>query len=724
MRDGLGNWRPDKTARAPLPRVTRCAMPRAATPCRRLPSPPLLPLLLLLSVLLPPVRLAQETDNSALNTTAVDINNGTSVILIASNDTLLDAANETLADGDHEPVVRKKRTFGDIVFRGLADVLGYNVARKPPELAFPPPLAPVPGIDLPLQAAAPAPVPAPAPAPAAATAPCGAPRAAAPPPCRAQAPTTPAPRPRAAPPCPKPRAAPRRKPRPRPSPPPPPPPPPPCAQPRANPSTAAPCAPATTAAPRAPAPKDNLETITSNFRLHFNFNRAPAGAAAPAEEQNEEQELEQEQEQEPVAPVAIEPRAARLPPAQARKPRVYVDAFVVRDGVPQKVDTLDAQHLNAQRRPLEDEYLVYDYEELQQLPDDDYEDVQESRGRSKAVSDFSDAVDKFWEPKKQGKKKLPANDYRNVHFGDRGLAELIRRRDDDESHLSLKQERPKTKKKTSPPAEAEGEEEAESTTTTEDPKRPLRPRVLPPTEHNPGQIDTVTVRVPPIYKERRPKKLNRERPEHDVYLEHRDHYEERGARDRSTEHDEDADAEGDDSAWTARTERPARRRRRKHRRDRRAARGEPYKAGDYDYYGNKLPTKYAELARLEKGSKVGYFLDDHERIQEDPERAAEDERSSDHYRADSSERADDSGATDESERSEEAEQAVSAEETGRADDSGRADERERTDRLGPNARVHETGFQNNYVRATNVQVDDPRPLVASVKKKTTKIGKA
>ncbi|KPI91013.1 hypothetical protein RR46_14517 [Papilio xuthus] len=700
-RDGLGNWQPDKTARAPLPRDTRCAMPR----------PPLLPLLLLLLPALLPA-LAQDTDDSAINATVVDVSNGTSVILIASNDTLLDAANETLADGDHEPVVRKK-------------------------LAFPPPLAPVPGIDLPLQAATPAP----------ATAPCGTPRAAAPPPCRAQAPTTAAPRPRAAPPCPKPRAAPRRRPRPRPSPPPPPPPsPPPCAQPRANPSTAAPCAPATTPAPRPSAPKaDNLETITSNFRLHFNFNRAPAGAAAvsaPADEQTEEQELEQEQEQEQVAPVAIEPRAARLPPAQARKPRVYVDAFVVRNGVPQKVDALDAQHLNAQRLPLEDEYLVYDYEELQQLPDDDYEDVQESRDRTKAVSDFSDAVDKFWEPKKRGKKKLPANDYRNVHFGDRGLADLIRRRDDDESHQSLKRERPKAKPKTSPPAEAEAEEEAESTTTTEDPKRPLRPRVLPPTEHNPGQIDTVTVRVPPIYKERRPKKLNRERPQHDEYLDHRDHYEERAARDRSTEHDEDADAdtEGEDSAWTERTQRPARRKRRKQRRDKRAAREEPYTAGDYDYYGNKLsisdeekffrgltvppPTKYAEFARLEEGPETGYFLDDHERIREDPERVAEDERSGDRYRADSSERADDSGATDDKERSDEAREAESAEETGRADDSGRADERERTDRLGPNARVHETGFQNNYVRATNVQVDDPHPHVASVKKKTTKIGKA
>ncbi|KPJ15705.1 hypothetical protein RR48_05669 [Papilio machaon] len=694
-----------------------------------MPRPPLLPLLLLLPVLLP--ALSQDTNDHAIN-----IGNRTSVILIASNDTFLDAANETLAEGDHEPVVRKKRTFGDIVFRGLADVLGYSVARKPQEIAFPPPLAPVPGIDLPLQAATPAPAPAPAPA----TAPCGSPRAAAPPPCRAQAPTTAAPRPRAAPPCPKPRAAPRRRPRPRPSPPPPPPPsPPPCAQPRANPSTAAPCAPATTPTPRPSAPKaDNLETITSNFRLHFNFNRAPAGAAAvaaPAEEQAEEQELEQEQEQEQVAPVAIEPRAARLPPPQARKPRVYVDAFVVQNGVPQKVDTLDAQHLNAQRLPLEDEYLVYDYEELQQLPDDDYEDVQESRDRTKAVSDFSDAVDKFWEPKKRGKKKLPSNDYRNVHFGDRDLAELIRRRDDNDSHLSLKRERPKSKTKT---AEAEAEEETESTTTTEDPKRPLRPRVLPPTEHNPEQIDTVTVRVPPIYKERRPKKLNRERPQHD--LDHRDHYEERDARDRSTERDDDDDTEGEDSTRAERTQRPARRKRRKQRRDKRAASGEPYTAGDHDYYGNKLPisdeekffrgltipppTKYAEFARLEEGTEVGYFLDDHERIREDPERVADDERSGNNYRADSSERADDSGATDEKERLKEAQEAESAEETGRADDSGRADERERTDRLGPNARVHETGFQNNYLRATNVQVDDPHPHVASVKKKTTKIGKA
>lgn len=638
--------------------------------------------------------------------------------LNATVNTLSDGNDTVILDGDHEEVVRKKRTFGDIVFRGLADVLGYNVARKPPQAAFPPPLAPVPGIDIPLQAG-PAPAPAapapPAPAPAV-VAPCGQPRAAVPSPCRAQQPP-PAPRP-APPPCPKPRAAPRPKPRPT-TPPPPPPPPPPCASPRANPTTAAPCAPA-------PPPKadSNLETISSNFQLNFNFNRNPVTQAAPtqaADNEQEQEKVEQDEAAIPIVPIPIAPKAAKLPPAEPRQPRVYVDAFVVRNGVARRVDTVDAKSLNTQIA-ANDDYLVYDEENEQpQEQYDDYEDVQESRDRESAVHDFGVAVDKFWDQNRKQKRpkpqKLPSNHYQNVHFGDRELANQVQ--------LGANLQRLNNRPNRIPLALPEEEDDAEATTTTEDPKRPLRPRVLPPTEHNPNQIDIVTVRVPPIYKEKRPKKLHRERPPLEEY-----------ENDAPVDFEEqDSDAEGNDSYIAPRTEPPTKRKkkRKSRRKTRSTGKSESYTAGDYDYFGNKLPVsdeeKYfmqltvppptmdADLARHEKPDDK-HFLDDHERLREDPERIKETKRErddKDDHRADETERSDEIERADSSERS--------VKDDERTNNQERADENERNDKLSPNARVHETGYQNNYVHATNIQVDDPQPEVPSVIRKTVKIGK-
>lgn len=690
------------------------------------------PLLLLLPLLLaaaadqqPRPTPANESLEALLanDTITVDKENGT-VVLRDENGAIIEL------DGNPEEIVRKKRTFGDLVFRGLADVLGYSVARKPPQAAFPPPLAPVPGIDTPLAAPAQAgPAPAPAPAPA----PCGQPRAAGPPPCRAAKPPPPPPppppQPKAVPPCPRPRAAPRPKPKPKPTPPPPPPPPPPCAQPRANPTTPAPCAPPP---PPPPPPKaDNLERITSNLRLNFNFNRAPVAPATPAPQAEavaEDDALLDTQEQ--FVPIAIEPRAGRLPQTEPRKPRVYVDAFVVRNGVASRVDTVDARQFDPQRAGDED-YLAYDDDDdQQQLDDDDYEDVQESRDREAAVRQFGNAVDQFWQHKQQPRRpaqqkarKLPANHYQNVHFGDRDLADDIRRGD---SHQSLQRERAHPNRIPLPLPEAE--DDAEVTTTTEDPKKPLKPRVLPPTEHNPNQIDTVTVRVPPIYREKRPRKLHREKPEQPDRDDENEGNTDFSSREREYHHD----ADGDDSSLAPRTERPAKRkRRRKQSRKTRAASDEHYDT-DYDYYGKKLPvseeekfymdltvpppTVDADVARHEKPVDSGYFLEDHERLRDDPSHRIRDEdRSGDSERADEAERADDAERNDDDKER-------SAEDKERTGDEGRADERERSDKLSANARVREVGYQNNYVRATNVRVDDPRPHVASLRKKTVTTG--
>lgn len=626
--------------------------------------------------------------------------------IIAGNQTFI-IGNDTIIEMDGlEPVIRKKRTFGDIVFRGLADVLGYNVARKP-TADFPPPLAPVPGIDTPLQAGPAAPAaPPPCGAPRAATPPpCGAPRAAAPPPCGAPRATTPPPcrapppppKPKPPPPCPKPRAAPRPKPRPTPPPAPPsPPPPPPCAKPRANPTTPSPCA------PPPPQPKQDpaLETISSNFQLNFNINRnRPTQAPAPAADYQDD-DFEQQ------APIAIEPRAAQLPAPQQRKPRVYVDAFVVRNGITQRVDTVNADQFAPRRGAADDDdFIAYD-DDQDASDEDDYEDVQESR--DKAVRQFGTAVDAFWGGKAKKKKALPTNHYQNVHFGDRDLADQLRRHSDD-THQSLQRESARPNKVTPDPNEADDEYEA--TTTTEDPHRKLRPRVLPPTEQNPGEIDTVTVRVPPIYKERRPKKLHRRRP-----------YENSNEETNYDDRDYERDSEGEDSAHAPQSEEPRRQRRRKLSRKTRATESieeqeDTFSAGDYDYYGKKLPisdeeklyrqlrvpepTKDADLARIEDGSDSGYFLNDHERLSEDPERLGENERTDDHGRSDNSGLVDDSGRSDEKERL--------VEDPERTDEGQRADSRERTDLLSPNARVRESGYTNNYVRATNLRVDDPRP---------------
>lgn len=438
----------------------------------------------------------------------------------------------------------------------------------------------------------------------------------------------------------------------------------------------------------------------------------------------------------PVAPVAIAPRAAKLPQDPPRNPRVYVDAFVVRNGVAQRVNTVDAKHLDPQQASLEEDYLAYDDEvEPQRLDyddEDDYEDVQESRDRAKAVKEFSTAVDNFWD--KQARRKPQTADYQNVHFGDRSLANQIRRSGVGESHQSLQRESARRPNRIPLPLPQGDEDDAEQTTTTEDPRKKLKPRVLPPTEHNPGQIDTVTVRVPPIYKEKRPRKLHRERPESPDREEERSD-EASDSREREYHHNEDTD--GEDSALAPQTEKPRRKRRRKQSRKARSAEesGE-YSAGDYDYYGKKLPiseeeefyraltvpppTKDADLARIEQGEeKNGHVLDEHERISEDPERSGEDER------IDDSGRADDEGQSDSKERlvAEREDNKYRADDSERSGENERADEGERTDKLSPNAKVHETGYRNNYVHATNIQVDDPRPSVASVKKKSVSIGK-
>ena len=397
------------------------------------------------------------------------------------------------------------------------------------------------------------------------------------------------------------------------------------------------------------------------------------------------------------------------------------------------MDTVDAKQFDAQRANNADEdYLAYDDDaSQQQLDDDDYEDVQESRDREAAVRQFGNAVDQFWQNKKKQKRpaqqkaqRLPANHYQNVHFGDRDLGDDIRRRG--ESHQSLQRERPRANKIPAPLPLPEADDDTEVTTTTEDPRKPLKPRVLPPTEHNPNQIDTVTVRVPPIYREKRPRKLHRERPEHpdrdeEEHEEHRDREFSSREHERDREREYEHDTDGDDSSLAPQTERPARRRRRrKQSRKARAADKEYYTAGDYDYYGNKQPvskeeqfymeltvpppTLDADVARHEKPVNSGYFLEDHERLREDPSHRIRDEdRSGDDERADDKER-----SAEDKERSAE-DKERSSEEKERAGEEDRADSLERTDKLSPNARVRESGYQSNYVRATNVQVDDPRP---------------
>lgn len=426
-------------------------------------------------------------------------------------------------------------------------------------------------------------------------------------------------------------------------------------------------------------------------------------------------------------PIAIQPRAAKLPQTEPRQPRVYVDAFVVRNGVARRVDTVDAKLFDAQRANAADEdYLAYDDDAAQQLDDDDYEDVQESRDREAAVRQFGSAVDQFWQNKKQQRRpaqqkaqRLPANHYQNVHFGDRDLVDDVRRRD--ESHQSLQRERPRQNRIPLPQPEADDDNEV--TTTTEDPKKPLKPRVLPPTEHNPNQIDTVTVRVPPIYREKRPRKLHRERPEypdrdedeHEEHVREKERDREFSSREREQDREYEQDADGDDSSLAPQTERPVKRkRRRKQSRKARAVDKEYYTAGDFDYYGNKEPvskeeqfymeltvpppTLDADVARHEKPVDSGYFLEDHERLREDPS-------------SDDSERADDKERSAEDKERSEDDTERSAEDKERAGEEDRADSRERTDKLSPNARVRESGYQSNYVRATNVQVDDPRPAV-------------
>lgn len=457
-------------------------------------------------------------------------------------------------------------------------------------------------------------------------------------------------------------------------------------------------------------------------------------------------------------PIPIAPRAAKLPQTEPRQPRVYVDAFVVRNGVARRVNTVDAKQLDPQRANananFEDDYLAYDEEVARQAleDDDDYEDVQESRDREAAVRQFGNAVDQFWQNKKQQRKpiqqkaqKLPANHYQNVHFGDRDLGDQIRRHDRDESHQSLQRERPRANRIPLPLPEAE--DDSEVTTTTEDPKKPLKPRVLPPTEHNPNQIDTVTVRVPPIYREKRPRKLHRERPEQpdrdeDEYeqpryeqpryeqpreFSSREQHEYEQQTEQHGEQHSEQDTDGDDSSLAPRTERPAKRKRRRKQSRKTRSTHEHYTAGDYDYYGNKVPVSkeekfYMELtvppptldsdvARHEKPVDSGYFLEDHERIREDPShRIRDDDRSNE---SGDSERADEKERAGDEERSAE-DKERSVEDKERAGEEDRADERERTDKLSPNARVRETGYQSNYVRATNVQVDNPRPAFAAV----------
>ncbi|XP_045512272.1 proline-rich protein 12-like [Pieris brassicae] len=629
-----------------------------------------------------------------------DTANQTRSLAEALNETVLNAtytdlsdSNDTLTDGDHEPVVRKKRTFSDIVFRGLADVLGYNVARKPPQaFQFPPPLAPIPGIDSPAQAG-PAPAPTAPPAP-----PCASPRAVAPPPCRARPPPA---QPKAPPPCAKPRAA---APRARPTQPPARPPP--CGTPKANPTTPAPCSPA-------PQPKadSSLDTINTNFRLNFNFNRALATPSPVGEEVGVADE-EVLSEQTPVNPIAIQPRAAKLPPPAPRNPRVYVDAFVLRDGVAQRVHTVDAQNIN-RAQAADDDYLFYvdDEPTTQQGRQDlydDYEDIQDSGDRSSALRDVGKAVDQFWMQKPKSKQKLSENDYRRVHFGDRDEGNRLISESDDNSP---KTKRTRTKPKRIPtPTDTDLEEESEVTTTTQDPRRKLKPRVLPPTEHNPNQIDTITVRVPPIYKEKRPKKLHRETPE-------KPDRDENDFEESPREYEEDAESE--QSTQIDQTEAPKRKRRRKKTRRVRSTYSKEYSAGDYDYYGRKIPiseeeehfktltvpppTRDADVARLEDAEDEGNFLDDHERLREDSERIIEKKPSGNHE--DESEVSkDDSERSDDNERSDD--------ESERAGETERADESEKTDKLSPNAQVRETGYNNMYVSAHNVRVDRPRPHIA------------
>lgn len=425
-----------------------------------------------------------------------------------------------------------------------------------------------------------------------------------------------------------------------------------------------------------------------------------------------------EQEQEQIVPVAIQPRAARLPQEPPRTPRVYLDAFVVRNGVAQKVPTVDARNLNLPQ--ADDDYLAYD-EQQQPQQDDDYEYVEESQDRAKAVREFGDAVGRFWEQKqRKPRKKIPVNDYRDVHFGDRELANQLRRRSDEQLQ-SLQRERPNSNRIPLP----ETDEEDEITTTTQDPRKRLKPRVLPPTEKNPNEIDTITVRVPPIYKDKHPKKLHRGRSDRDEESDEVSDYEEREYL---------SDSETDNSYEVPQTEKPKRKRRRKQKRKTRSAPYEAYTAGDYDYYGKKLPisneekyfrgltipppTKDADVIRLEESKDGnGHFLDDHERLRDDPERIKRKKKNKkEKYRTDEKERADESERSDERERS--------REDTERSGENERADERERTDKLSPNARVRESGYQNNFVHATNVQVDDPRPLVSNVKKKATNTDKS
>ncbi|XP_045773716.1 translation initiation factor IF-2-like [Maniola jurtina] len=709
------------------------------------------PLLLLLLV-----AVARAADVFVIADTA----NQTRAIARIANETIVETDDALAAGNDTagDPVVRKKRTFGDIVFRGLADVLGYNVARKAPQVVFPPPLAPVPGIDAPLPQSPDAPLQIPL-ALAADPAPCA--RAAAPPPC-APPPPPPAPKPKPAPPpCPKPRANPKPKPKPRPKPKPQPPP---CGAGRANPTTAAPCG--------APAPKadSNLETISSDFRLDFNFNRKPATTAAAAPpEQPAEQTLELQQQDAPAAAVvAIRPQAAKLPPEPPRKPRVYLDAFVVQNGVTQKIQTIDAR--NADQHQADNDYLSYDdppepaeppppapqqpqqAQQPQPALDADYDYMLDSSERSKQVREFGSAVDKFWDQKKKKMKKTPAFDYRSVHFGDRNLANPVRDQSDrsDERYQSIQASDAQAQ-----PQPALDDDDEEFTTTTLNPRRRLKPRVLPPTEKNPNQIDTVTVQVPPIYKEKRPRKLHRERPESaerperdedSLYKPYEYNY--RGSdgdgfygygpyrSPAAGAYRRGSDAESENSEAIYQTEQPKRKRRRKIKRKTRSI-YKHYTAGDFDYYGKKLPisreeeyfrgltipppTRDPDVVRLERAPDGdGHFLDDHERLRDDPERIKTKKKggkkqSEDKDGADESERSEE--ADGESERLEESEGSADAEISSEKERSG---EKERADELSPNARVRETGYKNNYVHAHNVQVDDNQPLVRTVKRKKPK----
>ncbi|XP_034833019.1 histone-lysine N-methyltransferase SETD1B-like [Maniola hyperantus] len=726
----LGQRPRDKTARAPT---------RATLAPRARDMPRATPLLLLL------VTVARAADVFVIADTA----DQTSAIVRVANETIVEASdalagNDTLGD----PVVRKKRTFGDIVFRGLADVLGYNVARKAPQVVFPPPLAPVPGIDAPLPQGSDAPLQIPL-ALAADPAPCG--RAVAPQPC-APPPPPPPPKPKPAPPpCPKPRANSKPKPKPKPRPKPKPQPPP-CGSGRANPTTAAPCG---AAAPKA---DSNLETISSDFRLDFNFNRKPATAAAAAPpEQPAEQMLELQQQDAPADPVvAIRPQAARLPPEPPRKPRVYLDAFVVQNGVTQKIQTIDAR--NAVQHQADNDYLSYDEpaeppppqqpQQTQPALDADYDYMLDSSERSKQVREFGTAVDKFWDQKKKKMKKTPAFDYRSVHFGDRNLANQARDQSDqsDERYQSMIQASSDAQAQPQP---ALHDDEEEFTTTTLSPRRRLKPRVLPPTEKNPNQIDTVTVQVPPIYKEKRPRKLHRERPESAERPEREEdspykpyEYNYQGSDGNGfygySPYRRGSDAESENSEAIYQTEQPKRKRRRKLKRKTRSV-YRHYTAGDFDYYGKKLPisqeeqyfrgltipppTRDPDVVRLERAPDGdGHFLDDHERLRDDPERIKTKKKGG-------KKQADDKDGADEAERSEEAERSGEAERLEESEASAdaeissekeRSGEKERADELSPNARVRETGYKNNYVHAHNVQVDDNQPLVRTVKRKKPK----